>query len=326
MRLGILGTGMIVKDLLTTIDKLDIESISILGTENTRVETEDLAGKYGLNDCYYDYDEMLNSNVNTIYVALPNFLHFAFAKQALNNGKHVIIEKPIATNYSELEELKAIAASNDLMIFEAMNIHYLPAYRSLKEQLPQLGRLKIVSMNYSQYSSRYNAFKEGNILPAFDYTKAGGALMDLNVYNLHVVIGLFGKPISVDYKANIEKNIDTSGILTLDYGTFKAVCIGAKDCKAPIMSSLQGDEGNIIITRPPNQMRMFTLNDNKGNSKEFAYNEEDHRLLYEFQEFIKMIDGKDYDRMNRMLEKSSMVSQVMEQARKQAGIVFPNDK
>lgn len=325
MKLGILGTGMIVKDLLTTINKLDIESISILGAENTRVETEDLAGKYNLKS-YYDYDEMLNSNIDTIYVALPNFLHFAFAKQALINGKHVIIEKPITANYSELEELKTIAAENDLMIFEAMNIHYLPAYLSIKEQLPRLGSLKIVSMNYSQYSSRYNAFKEGNILPAFDYTKAGGALMDLNVYNLHVVIGLFGKPISVDYKANIEKNIDTSGIVTLDYGTFKAVCIGAKDCKAPVMSSLQGDEGNIIITRPPNQMRMFTLNDNQGNSKEFTYSEEDHRLLYEFQEFIIMIDGKDYDRMNRMLETSTIVSQVMEEARKKAGIVFKNDK
>lgn len=326
MKLGILGTGMIVKDLLTTINQLDLESISILGTEKTREETEDLAGKYNLDRCYYDYDEMLSSDIDTIYVALPNFLHFTFARQALNNRKHVIIEKPISANYTELKELKTIAAKSNLMLFEAMNIHYLPAFLSLKEQLPQLGRLKIVSLNYSQYSSRYNAFKEGNILPAFDYTKAGGALMDLNVYNIHTVIGLFGKPISVDYKANIEKHIDTSGILTLDYGTFQAVCIGAKDCKAPIMCSLQGDEGNIIITRPPNQMRKFTLNDNKGNSKEFAYSEEDHRLLYEFQEFIKMIVGEDYDRMNRMLEMSSMVSQVMEQARKQAGIVFTNDK
>ena len=73
------------------------------------------------------------------------------------------------------------------MIFEAMNLHYIPAFLSLKEDLKKLGDIKIVSFNYSQYSSRYNAFKEGTILPAFDFHKAGGALMDLNVYNIHAL-------------------------------------------------------------------------------------------------------------------------------------------
>ena len=59
MKLGILGTGMIVKDLLTTINKLKIESISILGTEQTKKETTILAKQYHLDHCYYDYDEML---------------------------------------------------------------------------------------------------------------------------------------------------------------------------------------------------------------------------------------------------------------------------
>ena len=97
------------------------------------------------------------------------------------------------------------------MIFEAMNLHYIPAFLSLKEDLKKLGDIKIVSFNYSQYSSRYNAFKEGNILPAFDFHKAGGALMDLNVYNIHALIDLFGKPVYHKYMANIERNIDTSG-------------------------------------------------------------------------------------------------------------------
>lgn len=326
MKLGILGTGMIVKDMLTTIHKLKIESVSILGTEKSKNETQELAKKYGISQCYFNYDEMLlKSDTDTIYVALPNSLHYEFAKKALEHGKHVIIEKPITANYSELRELKKIAAKNNRMIFEGISTYYLPAYILLKEKIPDLGSLKIVSLNYSQYSSRYDAFKEGNILPAFDSEKAGGALMDINVYNIHTVIGLFGKPISVDYKANIEKNIDTSGILTMDYGLFQVVCIGAKDCKAPIVSSYQGDEGNIIVTVPPNGMRKFTFNDKEGNSQEYSFNEEDHRLLYEFQEFIKMIDGKDYDRMNRMLERSSLVSQVMEEARKKAGIVFAND-
>ena len=105
MKLGILGTGMIVKDLMTTIDKLDIESIYLLGTENTKEETEELKNKYNLDKTYYDYDELLASDVDTIYVALPNHLHYIFSKKALEANKHVIIEKPITSNYKESFEI-----------------------------------------------------------------------------------------------------------------------------------------------------------------------------------------------------------------------------
>lgn len=56
----------------------------------------------------FDYDAMLASNVDVIYVALPNHLHFSFAQKALNAGKHVIIEKPIVLSIAELLALKIL--------------------------------------------------------------------------------------------------------------------------------------------------------------------------------------------------------------------------
>jgi predicted dehydrogenase len=326
MKLGILGTGMIVQDLLTTFDKLSFEAVYVLGTESTRELTEQLKEKYQLDRTYYDYDELLNSDIDTVYVALPNFLHYSFALKALENNKHVIIEKPITSNYKELKHLKEVAKKNNLIILEAMNIHYLPAYKSIKGNVDKLGDIKVLTLNYSQYSSRYNAFKEGNILPAFDYKKSGGALMDLNVYNIHFIVGLFGKPLDVQYYPNIEKNIDTSGILVLDYGQFKVTSIGAKDCKAPVMCTIQGDKGNIVIKTPVNQTRKYSLNSNDGESQEFSFDEETHRLYYEFVEFMNIIDNKDYDKANEMLEISSIASELMEEARKKGGIVFDSDK
>lgn len=326
MKLGILGTGMIVKDLMTTYSKLNVEKTYMLGTEMFKEETEGLVEKYNLDGSFYDYDELLNADIDTVYVALPNVLHYAFAKKALENGKHVILEKPITSNYKEFVELKKLAEEKELILVEAMNIHYLPAYKSLKEDVKQLGDLKIVSFNYSQYSSRYDAFKAGNVLPAFDPDKSGGALMDINVYNVHAVVGLFGKPLDVRYNANIERNIDTSGMLTLDYGSFKAVCIGAKDCKAPLMSSIQGDKGNVVIYSAPNTMTAYELSENKGatNKKEFESSE--HRLYYEFVEFIDMIDNKKLDKAREMLEISGIASELMEKARLQEGIYFKDER
>ena len=326
MKLGILGTGMIVKDLLTTIDKFDLESVYVLGVKETEEEVKELCGKYHLDGYYLDYDELLSKEIDTVYVALPNFLHYAFAKKALEHGKHVIIEKPVTANATELKELIQIAKEKDLIILEAMNIHFLPAYLRLKEYLPEIGDIKIVSFNYSQYSSRYNAFKEGTILPAFDYHKAGGALMDLNVYNIHGIVGLFGRPQSIQYQANIEKGIDTSGILTLDYGSFQAVSIGAKDCKAPVTLTLQGDKGVICMHKPINQIRAFEYINNDNEVTTIDLDEGNHRLYYEFTEFIRIIDKNDKEKAAEMLEISLTVSEIMEKARKQQGIVFDNDK
>lgn len=325
MKLGILGTGMIVKDSLQTFHELNIEKVYILGTDQTKEETENLKDQYNLDQVFYNYDELLDSDIDTVYCALPNHLHYMFCKKALENNKHVIIEKPITTNPAELKELMVIAKEKNKIILEAMNIHYLPAYISLKEHIQELGQLKIVSFNYSQYSSRYNAFKEGNILPAFDYQKAGGALMDLNVYNLHAIIGLFGRPLNVEYYANVEKQIDTSGIVLLDYGSFKAVSIGAKDCKTPIVNTIQGDNGYIRVTTPVNQMRAYQLADNQGREEVITFNETDHRLVYEFKEFTRIIDELDYETSYQMLETSLIVSEVMKEARVKSGIIFGNE-
>ena len=220
MKLGILGTGMIVKDVLTMYHELGVEKTYLFSTKKSKSQALELIEKYHLDKVYTDYDELLQSDVDTIYCALPNHLHYEFSKKALKNGKNVIIEKPITANSKELEDLIETANKKNLMIFEAMNLHYTPAFLSLKEDLKKLGDIKIVSFNYSQYSSRYNAFKEGIILPAFDFHKAGGALMDLNVYNIHALIDLFGKPIYHKYMANIERNIDTSGYDKCTYNSY----------------------------------------------------------------------------------------------------------
>lgn len=325
MKLGILGTGMIVKDLMTTYQELNIEKTYVLATEKSKEKANEMVEKYHLDKVYTDYGELLQSDIDTVYCALPNFLHYSFSKKALENGKNVIIEKPITANSKELEDLIETANKKNLMIFEAMNLHYTPAFLSLKEDLKKLGDIKIVSFNYSQYSSRYNAFKEGIILPAFDYHKAGGALMDLNVYNIHALIDLFGKPVYHKYMANIERNIDTSGMMIFDFEHFKALCIGAKDCKAPLMNTIQGNLGAIVVKSPLSQMTEYEICYNDGTSEIKSF-EKKHRLIYEFKEFMRMMEEKDVKKQKEMLDLSLFISKLMEEGRMQEGIVFDNDK
>ena len=92
MRLGILGSGKIVEEFLTVIDKLDFESVDILSTERSKEKAEKIAKDFNLRDTYTDYDKMLKSDIDTVYVALPNFLHFEYAKKAILAGKMLFVK------------------------------------------------------------------------------------------------------------------------------------------------------------------------------------------------------------------------------------------
>lgn len=326
LNLGILGSGMIVRELMEFLPKLNFGKVYILGRETSRERTEQMVWKHRLTGSFYDYEKLLASDADVIYTALPNDLHYAFAKRALECGKHVIVEKPVSSNAEELEELIRLAGERGRMLFEAMNIHALPSYRAMKEDLAGLGSIRVVCLNYSQYSSRYDAFQKGTIHPVFDPEKAGGALMDINIYNVHALLGLFGAPKDASYHANIDRGIDTSGMLFCDYGTFKAVCIGAKDCRGPSLSVIQGDRGTIVIEKPVNQMTEYRIQYTDGREELRRFGQTEHRMYYEFAEFIRIIEKGDLEACQRLLEQSRITAELMTGVRRKEGIRFPADR
>ena len=179
MRLGIAGAGMIVRGLFSFIHEIEgIELEAIASTEKSIERVKQMAKESRLKkDSLYFYELLYDVYIDVMYIATPNHLHYQMFKQALERGKHVICEKPFTSRVEELEELSQLAKEKHLFLFEAISTQYLPNVLKIKEKLNELGNIKIVTANYSQYSSRYNAFKEGIIQPAFDYTKSGGALM-----------------------------------------------------------------------------------------------------------------------------------------------------
>lgn len=316
MKLAILGTGKIVDEVLPVLKEINgIELSAILSTPRSLEKAQKLAEIYGISQASSDYDSILaNPDVDTIYVGLPNHLHYDYAKKALQAGKHVICEKPFTLTLAEFEDLVAIAEQRQLFLLEAITNQYLGNFSYVKENLPKLGDIKIVECNYSQYSSRYDAFKRGEIAPAFDPEKGGGALRDLNIYNIHLVVGLFGKPEMVHYLANMERGVDTSGMLVMDYGHFKCVCIGAKDCSADIRSTIQGNKGSVTILGPTNTMPEVNLSLNGQSMQLVNQNSLNHRMHDEFVAFQNIFSNREYNNQKAALEHSRAVMEVLDAA------------
>lgn len=316
MKLAILGTGKIVEEVLPVLKEINgIELSAILSTPRSIEKAEQLAELYAISQASSDYDSILaNPDVDTVYVALPNHLHYDYAKKALLAGKHVICEKPFTLTLAEFEDLAKIAEQKNCILLEAITNQYLGNFASIKANLAKLGDIKIVECNYSQYSSRYDAFKRGEIAPAFDPAKGGGALRDLNIYNIHLVVGLFGKPERVQYLANMERGVDTSGILIMDYGNFKAACIGAKDCSADIKSTIQGNKGSIAVLGPTNSMPELSLSLNGQSLTMINENSLNHRMHDEFVAFQAIIEHEDMTATKLALDHSHLVMEVLDQA------------
>lgn len=316
MKLALVGTGMIVKEVLPVLKEIkSIDLMAIVSTPRSLEIAEALADAFGIQQASCQLAEVLkNEEVDTVYVAIPNHLHFEVAKQALEAGKHVICEKPFTMTAKELDTLSSIARAKQLILLEAITNQYLPNTQFIKEHLTELGDIKLVECNYSQYSSRYDAFQRGEIAPAFDPKKGGGALRDLNIYNIHLLVGLFGKPKTVQYLANMERQVDTSGVLLMDYERFKAVCIGAKDCSAEIVSTIQGNKGFLSVLGAPNAVPELLLAIRGEQARTVNLNHSSHRMYDEFVAFSDIISNKNMERAEQALEYSKAVMAVLEQA------------
>lgn len=326
MKFGTIGTGYIVHVFLDGVYQSG-SSLAAVYSRN-RDKGNAFAKHYEINNVYTDLNDFLHDDeIDVVYVASPNSLHYPQAMQALAAGKHVVVEKPMASTLKECEEMIALAKEKGLFLFEAITNQHLPNYAYVKEILPKIGRIRMVQCAFSQYSSRYDALYRKETPNVFNPAFSGGALYDINVYNLHFVIGLFGEPDDVHYYCNKHPNgIDLSGTVILTYPDFIAVCTGAKDCQGTNFVQVQGEKGYAYVHGSASACSKVSLY--LGKDAEVVFNEQDQRnvLYYENVDFKKIIESKDYAKRDALLNESLICMKVLNLARNDAKIVFTADE
>lgn len=328
IKVGTIGSGVIVDRMIEAIKQVNGIELEVVYSRSEE-KAKEFSVKHGAEKYYWDLDEMLNDPaIDTIYIASPNSLHYAQAKKALENKKNVILEKPFTTTYQQAQELFDLADKNGVYIMEAITNVHTPNFKAIQNHLPQIGDVKVVECNFSQYSSRYAQYKKHEMTNAFDTAFDGGALRDINVYNLHFITGLFGKPISLTYKSNIGYNgIDTSGILILEYPTFMALAIGSKDSSSPYNALIQGDEGTIRVDQASTGVCAHAeilspigdtigKKDLKSIQKEISEDQGFH-MYYEVADFVDMVLNKNQKKYDQYKDQTLLVAALLEEAQKQ---------
>ncbi len=325
MRIGTIGSGDIVRSLLDGISVTEGISCEAVYSRS-REKGEALSKKYGVGKVYTELNDLMNDEqVNFIYVASPNSLHYEQAKMALEHGKNVICEKPFTTTLEKSGELVELAKAKGLFLFDAVPPSFLPNFFAVKEAIPKIGKLKLVMSNYSQYSSRYDALLNGEITNVFSKDFAGGCIQDIGFYNLYFNIAMFGKPQKSVYYPNIYPGqVDTSGVLVLQYDGFVSSNVCAKDTWGINFVQIEGEKGYIYVKDGSSALTEVCVVTREG-EETINLQEPISRWLYEVQEIARIVQAKDYEECYRRLDVTLDVMEVLENTRKAAGIYFSDE-
>ncbi|MBM7662053.1 putative dehydrogenase [Bacillus mesophilus] len=326
VRFGVIGTNWITDRFLESVKDLhDFELHAVFS--RTTEKAEEFAEKYDINYTFTNYEEMAKSDViDAVYIASPNSLHKEHAIVFLNNGKHVLCEKPLASNVSETKEMIKAATENNVLLMEAMRTTLHPNFKVIKENLYKLGTIRRYFASYCKYSSRYDAYKAGTILNAFNPNLSNGSLMDLGVYCIYPMVVLFGAPLSVKGTGVLlESGVDGGGSLIAQYEGMDAVIMHSKMNNSFLPSEIQGEEGSMIIHDNISSPDLVEIKYKDGSEETISMDRDQPEMYYEAEEFIKLIqEGKTMSSINSF-ENSLHTAEIMEDVRKQLGLIYTAD-
>lgn len=323
MKLGTIGTNWITSSFIEAArETAGIELTSVYSRSEQKAKV--FADKHNARLHFTDLEEMAKSaDIDCVYIASPNSLHFNQALLFLENKKHVICEKPIFSNTEELQAAYLKADENGVFLFEALRGIHTPNFKKLQEELGSIGNVRNVLLHRNKYSSRYENVLRGEEPNIFSLKYSGGALADLGVYPLSVAVALFGKPQKVSYSAVLlPTGVDGSGTLVLNYPEFICTILCSKISTSYISSEIQGEQGTILIDDTAVLSNLQRIDNKTSEQHNMGSAQSEQNMKYEIENFVHIIESNNQAEYAEFKRISQEVLSITEAARKQNGIIY----
>lgn len=183
---GILSTSSIAPRFIDAVRAADAGQILALSSRSEE-KARAMAARWGIPRAYGSHSQLLRDpEVDTVYISTVNALHYRWARAALEQGKHVVCEKPCTTSAAQTAELYALARQKGLFFMEAEKMLFLPAIQAVRSRIAagELGQICMAQLNHS-FSAAYNTWM-------FDREAGGGPLLSSGIYAVHLLLWLFG--------------------------------------------------------------------------------------------------------------------------------------
>ena len=248
IRFAIVGTSKITRQFVDAAHETGKMKLTAIYSR-TQEKAQDFQADYLVEHCFTSLEDLARSTlIDAVYIASPNSLHAEQSMLFLRHGKHVVCEKPFASNDAEVQQMIACAQQHQVVLFEAFKTASLPNFEVITQNLPRLGRLRKVLLSYCQYSSRYQPYLAGENPNTFNPAFSNGSVMDIGYYCLAFAVSQWGVPQSVHATATLlDSGVDGHGTVLLNYGDFDVTLQHSKVSRSAIPSEIQGEEGSLVI-------------------------------------------------------------------------------
>lgn len=318
---AVIGVGVIANEMANALikDNRNIYSVA----NRTHQKAIDFANKYNIKKVYDNIDDVFtDSNVDAIYIATPHNTHLNFIKKAIENNKHVLVEKSITLNSDELNEVIELANKKNVIIAEAMTIYHMPLYKKLNEILAsnKLGKVNLITMNFG-------SFKEYDMNNRFfNMNLAGGAMLDIGVYALSFIRYFFisnpNKLLSQVMKAKTGVDEQSGLLLTNKEGQMATVMLSLHS-KQPKRAMISCEKGYIEVMEYPRATKATITYVDGSNVEVINEGDTSNALLYELLDMEKAIKEK---KNCMFLDYTKDVMDIMTYFRKQWGLKYPEEE
>lgn len=278
MRFGVVGTNFISKEFVRA--GRTLLDFAFAGVYSRKFETAAaFAAEAGGGAYCVSFDELLRlPDVDAVYIASPNRFHVAQAEAALSARKHVLLEKPACLDAGSFQRLCALADANGVVLLEAMRPAFTPGVHALQTALPTVGTVRRASISYCQYSSRYDKYRRGIVENAFNPSFGNGALMDLGVYCINLLVSLFGIPENVRAVAQrLPNGLDAQGSALCSYRDMLSVVSYSKISDGRQENEIQGECGTLLFDSATNPKRIRFLA--RGGAEDIVYDDPDKEFF-----------------------------------------------
>ncbi|WP_312479010.1 Gfo/Idh/MocA family protein [Kosakonia cowanii] len=323
IRFAVIGTNWISRQFVDAAHETGKYRLTAVYSRSLE-QAQTFATDYPVEHLFTSLEEMAQSDaIDAVYIASPNSLHFSQTQLFLSHKKHVICEKPLASNLREVEAAIACARENQVVLFEAFKTASLPNFLALKQSLAKAGKLRKAFINYCQYSSRYQRFLDGENPNTFNPAFSNGSIMDIGFYCLASAVALWGAPHSVQASASLlSSGVDAHGVVVMNYGDFSVTLQHSKVSDSVLASEIQGEAGSLVIEKISECQKLAFI-PRGGKAQELTQPQHINTMLYEAETFARLVEENEVNHPG--LAVSRITAKLQTEIRRQTGVVFPAD-
>ena len=261
LRWGILAPGVIATKFVRSLKRFTDQEVAAVGSRSLE-RAHRFARRFSIPSVFGSYEALLaGSDVDIVYIASPHSHHKGMAVASLAAGKHVLVEKPLATSALEAEAIRDAARFHNRFAMEAMHTRFHPRTSVLKKLLDdgELGRVHLVTADLGAVFP----FDPTNRI--YDPALGGGALLDIGVYSVWFSVFVIGSPTHVQCIGTVSSaGVDGQSVTVLanengqqSVATCSLYTFGSGE------ASINGSDGRVLVPSRHPAPGGFTLYDAK---------------------------------------------------------------